>query len=134
VAIDGYCWLHKAVYTCKKDLAQGNGMDKLILYCVKRVKMMLEHNVTPVMVFDGGKLQMKTNVEEGRKKNRDKCREMAEELLRQGDEEQAMKKYGESIDITPQIAHTLIKVLQGLGIEYYVAPFEADAQLAYLWF
>jgi exonuclease 1 len=87
VAIDGYCWLHKAVYTCKKDLAQGNGMDKLILYCVKRVKMMLEHNVTPVMVFDGGKLQMKTNVEEGRKKNRDKCREMAEELLRQGDEE-----------------------------------------------
>jgi hypothetical protein len=36
---------------------------------------------------------------------------MAEELLRQGDEEQAMKKYGESIDITPQIAHTLIKVL-----------------------
>ena len=69
VAIDGYCWLHKAVYTCKKDLAQGNGMDKLILYCVKRVKMMLEHNVTPVMVFDGGKLQMKTGVEEGRKKN-----------------------------------------------------------------
>ena len=21
VAVDGYCWLHKAVYTCKKDLA-----------------------------------------------------------------------------------------------------------------
>ena len=38
-----------------------------------------------------------------------------------------MKKYGESIDITPQIAHTLIKVLQGLDVEYYVAPYEADA-------
>ncbi len=59
---------------------------------------------------------------------------MAEELLRQGDEESAMKKYGESIDITPQIAHTLIKVLQALNVEYYVAPYEADAQLAYLWF
>ena len=21
VAVDGYCWLHKAVYTCKKELA-----------------------------------------------------------------------------------------------------------------
>ena len=62
---------------------------------------MRDYNVTPVMVFDGGKLQMKKSVEEGRKKNWEKCREMAEELLRQGDEESAMKKYGESIDITP---------------------------------
>ena len=57
------------MYTCKKDLAVGNGMDKLISYCVKRVKLMRDCNVTPVMVFDGGKLQMKKSVEEGRKKN-----------------------------------------------------------------
>ena len=31
--------------------------------------------------------------------------------MREGDEENAMKKYGESIDITPQMAHTLIKAL-----------------------
>jgi exonuclease 1 len=69
IAVDGYCWLHKAVYTCKKELAVGNGMDKLISYCVKRINMMRECQVTPVMVFDGGKLQMKKSVEEGRKKN-----------------------------------------------------------------
>ncbi len=62
---------------------------------------MRECQVTPVMVFDGGKLQMKKSVEEGRKKNWENARQMAEELLRQGDEESAMKKYGESIDITP---------------------------------
>ena len=73
--------------------------------------MMRAHDVTPVMVFDGGKLKMKKSIEEGRKKNREKCREKAEELMREGDEENAMKKYGESIDITPQMAHTLIKAL-----------------------
>ncbi|CDW91247.1 exonuclease 1-like [Stylonychia lemnae] len=133
VAVDGYCWLHKAVYTCKKDLAKGQGLDKLISFCLKRIQLMRSFNVTPVMVFDGGKLQMKKSIEEGRKKNREKCREKAEELLREGDEENAMKKYGESIDITPQMAHTLIKALQAMEVEYYVAPYEADAQLAYLW-
>ena len=43
---------------------------------------MRDCNVTPVMVFDGGKLQMKKSVEEGRKKNREKSLKMAEELLR----------------------------------------------------
>ena len=70
---------------------------------------------------------MKKSIEEGRKKNREKCRELAEEYRREGDEENAIKKYGESIDITPQMAHTLIKALQELGVEYYVAPYEADA-------
>ena len=97
VAVDGYCWLHKAVYTCKKEMAQGQGLDKLISYCLKRIKLLQQHNVTPVMVFDGGKLQMKTGVEEDRQKNRLKYKEMAREYLKDGDEEQAMKLYGMSI-------------------------------------
>lgn len=66
VAVDGYCWLHKAVYTCKKEMAQGQGLDKLISYCIKRINLLLANNVTPVMVFDGGRLNMKKNVEEDR--------------------------------------------------------------------
>ncbi len=66
VAVDGYCWLHKAVYTCKKEMAQGQGLDKLITYCVKRIKLLQSHEVTPVMVFDGGKLKAKGSVEDDR--------------------------------------------------------------------
>ena len=43
-----------------------------------------------------------------------------------------MQKFSASIDITPQIAHAFILALRELKIEYMVAPFEADAQLAYL--
>ena len=31
------------------------------------------------------------------------------------------------------MAHSFILALRQLGIEYYVAPYEADAQLAYLY-
>ena len=54
--MDGYCLLHKAVYTCKKDLAKGQGLDKLISFCIKRIQLLRANNVTPIMVFDGGKL------------------------------------------------------------------------------
>lgn len=37
-----------------------------------------------------------------------------------------------SIDITPHMAHELIQVLRSHGIPYLVAPYEADAQLAFL--
>ena len=38
----------------------------------------------------------------------------------------------EGMDINPQMAYEFIKLLKELNIEYYVAPYEADAQLAYL--
>lgn len=44
-----------------------------------------------------------------------------------------MRYFSMSIDITPKMAHTLILALREINIEYYVAPYEADAQLAYLW-
>jgi exonuclease-1 len=36
------------------------------------------------------------------------------------------------VDISPDVAHCLIAELQKAGVEFIVAPYEADAQLAYL--
>lgn len=46
----------------------------------------------------------------------------------------ANKFYALALDITPRIAHSLIQCLKHplLDVEFYVAPYEADAQLAYL--
>lgn len=30
VAIDAYCWLHKAAYTCAEELVRGEGLNKLL--------------------------------------------------------------------------------------------------------
>jgi exonuclease-1 len=58
---------------------------------------------------------------------------MADQYTREGNSQMAQRKYAESIDITPQIAYEFITALRKLEVEYYVAPYEADAQLAYLY-
>lgn len=45
----------------------------------------------------------------------------------------AYKKYIEGVEITTEHAHALIKTVTKLGIQCIVAPYEADAQLAYLY-
>jgi exonuclease 1 len=45
----------------------------------------------------------------------------------------AMRKFSESVDITSEMAYAFIMVLKDLNVEYYVAPYEADAQLAYFY-
>ena len=44
----------------------------------------------------------------------------------------AFKMYSASVDITPAMAFQLVKAANSLGVENYVAPYEADAQLAYM--
>jgi len=44
-----------------------------------------------------------------------------------------MQKFSEAVDITPRMARAWITSLRNMKIEYYVAPYEADAQLAYLY-
>jgi exonuclease-1 len=52
--------------------------------------------------------------------------------LREGNVELARECFQKAVDITPQMAHNLIKMLREHRIEYIVAPYEADAQLAFL--
>ena len=45
---------------------------------------------------------------------------------------QAQMELQKSIDVTPEMAGLLIEELKSAGVEYVVAPYEADSQLAYL--
>ncbi len=53
-------------------------------------------------------------------------------MLREGNEAKARELFNQAVDITPKMAHQLIKRLQAANIEYVVAPYEADAQMAFL--
>jgi len=58
---------------------------------------------------------------------------MAIELLHSGERDAAYKMFQKAVDITPALARTFITELRKLrGVECIVAPYEADAQLAYL--
>jgi exonuclease-1 len=53
-------------------------------------------------------------------------------MLLDGDMQGANKKYTEAIEITTDMIQKLLVELKCLRIDYIVAPYEADAQLAYL--
>lgn len=52
--------------------------------------------------------------------------------MRLGNEREADKLYARALDVTPQMAAAVIREMQTLGVECIVAPYEADAQLAFL--
>lgn len=53
-------------------------------------------------------------------------------MLAEGKDSLAREQFVKAVDVTPQMAYQLIKALRQDGIDCIVAPYEADAQLAYL--
>ncbi|KAH6559636.1 hypothetical protein KP509_1Z001400 [Ceratopteris richardii] len=131
-AVDTYSWLHKGAITCSRDLCQGLPTTKFVDYCMNRVNLLRHHGVRPLLVFDGGRLPMKEEQEIKRARSRKHNLEKALEHEKSGNTAAAYDFYQKAVDITPEIALQLIKVLQEERVPYIVAPYEADAQLAYL--
>ncbi|GBB97914.1 hypothetical protein RclHR1_00310042 [Rhizophagus clarus] len=126
VGVDAYCWLHKGIHgeiTWKKPYVE---------YCIKRVRMLKEFNVRPLIVFDGGYLPAKNRIELIREQKRQEYSRIGRELFKKGRIRESFPFLKRGVDVTPEIAHKFIEVLRAENVAYVVAPYEADAQLAYL--
>ncbi|XP_077220543.1 5'-3' exonuclease family protein isoform X2 [Tasmannia lanceolata] len=135
VGIDAYSWLHKGAYSCSMDLCLNPGNDasnRYIKYFMHRINLLRHHKITPVVVFDGGNIPCKSTTEEERQRKRNDSLALAREKLDQGDVSAAIEFFQRAVCITPSMAHQLIQLLRSERIEFVVAPYEADAQLAYL--
>ena len=132
LAVDGYSWLHKGVYCCAEDVVEGRHTLRYVEYCMKKVKMMQHYGVTPIVVLDGGALGSKEGTEVERAAKRDAARTAARLEKKLRNDEAARKHYVKAVDVTPLMARNLVLALRAAGVAYVVAPYEADAQLAYL--
>lgn len=132
VAVDTYCWLHKGAFSCAEKLAKGEPTDQYVWYCMKLVDMMLNFGVKPILVFDGRNLPSKREVEKSRRERREVNLQKGKQLLREGKVSEARECFNRCVNITPAMAHNLIKVARARGVDCVVAPYEADAQLAFL--
>jgi len=94
--------------------------------------MLIHFGVTPYLVFDGDYLPSKAATEVERAARRAESKRVGLELYRLGKISQAHKELQKAVDVTPEMASQLIVELKKLGVQYVVAPYEADAQLAYL--
>ncbi|XP_069787054.1 exonuclease 1 isoform X2 [Narcine bancroftii] len=132
VALDMYCWLHKGAFACADKLAKGEPTDQYVSYCLKFVEMLDSFGVKPVLVFDGCTLPSKKEVEKARRLRRQTNLQKGKQLLREGKIAEARECFTRCVNITPAMAHEVIKVARAKGMDCIVAPYEADAQLAYL--
>ncbi|CAI5682014.1 unnamed protein product [Oreochromis niloticus] len=132
VAVDTYCWLHKGAFSCAEKLAKGEPTDQYVWYCMKFVDMLLTFSVKPILVFDGRNLPSKQEVEKARRERRETNLQKGRQLLREGKLSEARECFNRCVNITPAMAHNLIKAARARGVDCVVAPYEADAQLAYL--
>lgn len=94
--------------------------------------MLIHFGVTPYLVFDGDNLPSKAYTETERAKKRGESKRRGLELYKASKVSQAYPEFQKSVDVTPYMARQLIEELKRLNIQYVVAPYEADAQLAYL--
>ncbi|XP_053768917.1 exonuclease 1 isoform X2 [Desmodus rotundus] len=132
VAVDTYCWLHKGAIACAEKLAKGEPTDKYVGFCMKFVNMLLCHGIKPILVFDGCTLPSKKEVEASRRERRQANLLKGKQLLREGKVSEARECFTRCVNITHAMAHQVIKAARAQGVDCLVAPYEADAQLAYL--
>ena len=131
-AVDGFVWLHRGCISCAKEIAKNISTQKYIRFFMKRVQMLIDNGITPLIVFDGMELPAKSGTNEKRRQSRAESLLKAEELDRKGLESEAYSHYKLAIDITPEVLAPLFSALRKKRVDFIVAPYEADAQLSYL--
>ncbi|EKD15015.1 uncharacterized protein L3040_003787 [Drepanopeziza brunnea f. sp. 'multigermtubi'] len=132
LGVDAYGWLHRGTVSCAMELAMGKPTRKFVDFAMHRVRMLQHFGVIPYMIFDGDYLPSKAATEADRSKRREESKRAGMELLNAGKTSQAYLEFQKAVDVTPEMARQLIDELRKTGVQYIVAPYEADAQMVYL--
>ncbi|KAK6582683.1 hypothetical protein PZA11_005091 [Diplocarpon coronariae] len=132
LGVDAYGWLHRGTVSCAMELAMGKQTRKFVDFAMHRVRMLQHFGIIPFIIFDGDYLPSKAATEADRAKRREDSRRAGIELLNAGKTSQAYLEFQRAVDVTPEMARQLIDELKRTGVQYIVAPYEADAQMVYL--
>ena len=158
IAVDGNVWIHRGTYACALELAAGTPTMAYVHYCRKLCEMCTAQGVRLLVVFDGHSLPAKGPAHQRRREKRKQASQAMNayaELARehqfeaeQEDDPEAKKLLDDqlgklqhdqeksartAVHVTDQMVLQVMYALSQLpGVEVLRAPYEADAQLAYL--
>ncbi|EMG46314.1 hypothetical protein G210_3433 [Candida maltosa Xu316] len=132
LAIDTYGWLHRALVSCAEELCLGKPTRNYITYVLNKISMLKHFGITPYFVFDGASLPTKRETNNERHQKRKEAKELAEKYIANNNRHLAYKQFMKAAYVTSQMAKSIMCELDSLGIQYVVAPYEADPQMVYL--
>ena len=107
-------------------------MFRFVSFCLSRIELLQQHGVKPLLVFDGVGVSAKRNENAERRKQRELSLEKAMAAQAKGDSATARSFFARAVCVTHDMAHQLIVTLRERNIPFLVAPYEADAQMAFL--
>jgi len=152
--VDAMGWLHRSVHssTAAESISLAfaqhapddprapppSTSDRPPTYLSKtlsRCALLSSHGLIPLLVIDGASLPGKKHTDKQRKKERRKAFDIALAMKEQQPPPpagQLHKLFARSLSVTHEMRQELICELHSKGIQFMVAPYEADAQLAFL--
>jgi flap endonuclease-1 len=136
VAVDAHNWLYRYLTTTVKftrndayTTTDGEEVANLV-GIVQGVPKFLEHDLTPVFVFDGGVTELKDDEVQRRRQQRQAAEERLEEARERGDGVEAARLEARTQRLTPVIQETSRELLRLLDLPVVEAPAEGEAQAA----
>jgi flap endonuclease-1 len=111
---------------------EGNVTSHLVGLSYRTTRLISDHGMKLVFVFDGTPPQLKKNEVDKRREAREKAEKEYKEALKTGDIETAMHKAVMTSKLTPESIIDAKHLLDLLGIPWVQAPSEGEAQAAYM--
>ncbi|KAK5937608.1 Rad2 nuclease [Knufia obscura] len=132
LGVDAFGWLHRGAVACSYQLGFDIPTTQYVAFVVNRVRMLLDFGIIPYMVFDGDSVPSKAGTNAKRRKDREEAKARGMALARSGKKDLAQQEFQKSVTVTPQMTFEVIEAMRRMNVQVLVAPYEADAQLAYL--
>jgi exonuclease 1 len=132
IGIDGHAWLHQILPSVGEQVLFGVPTTKYVDMFESRIRTLLDYGVIPVVVLDGDALPSKRTTNDKRRERRRKAMEEIESCILKGKLGKASGLINQCISVSREIIHNIARMLEKRGVEYIIAPYEADAQLCYL--
>ncbi|CAH3176385.1 unnamed protein product [Porites lobata] len=126
-AVDASCWLHKAIAISYSQFGDDRRSAILIWIYWKGIK------IRPLVVFDGLPLPGKDRERDNRAMQRKQQQQKADQLRRSGKVTEARNALAAAAEINHDLVCGFIQTCRQKSIDYVVAPYEADAEIALLY-
>lgn len=114
-------------------------VDAVVNKFITRINHFLSIPSTPVVVFDGRPLPLKADTQLLRSENRrnnfakfNLLKKDADFNINKEKRKKAISLYKGSVSVKPYLLQALIHQLKAVNVEFVIAPYEADSQLAYM--
>ncbi|MFP8889243.1 flap endonuclease-1 [Natrialbaceae archaeon A-CW2] len=138
VAVDAHNWLYRYLtttvkWTSSEKYTTDDGTEVAnLIGIIQGLPKFFEHDIVPVMVFDGGPSELKADEIADRREQREVYEEQLERARKEGDTVAIAQLESRTQRLTPTIQETSRELLELLDVPVVEAPAEGEAQAAHM--